>query len=29
MGSSEPPIIGYLSFNLNVIFNLTKSKSTE
>ena len=30
-GSSDPPppIIGCLSFNLNVIFNLTKSKTTE
>lgn len=29
MGSSVPPIIGCLSFNLNVILNLTKRETTE
>lgn len=29
MGSSDPPLIGWLNFNLNVMFNLSKSKLTE
>jgi len=28
-GSSDPPVTAWLSFNLNIMFNLTKSRKTE